>query len=302
MACINLVLLSMMLLAELFSGSPTAAYAGNILCVPMVGEGSHYTVINTIAKEMVNRGHNITMLVASHYKEKLSRENGNDRFHFESFKPFTSQEYLHEVLKNMTNAGLKGKYIEWVMEMAGGEYDKNGLLECKTMLADKDLMSRVRNVKFDLAIVDHSYLCPVVQYLRKEIGLPFVAISPVLALPSAFCIGNRWPFNPSYMPEFASGYTDHMTSFSERLYNTGWTLFFTGLVSLFHNVYDELRTDFDIADTTNFYDDAEMFLINSHFSLDYPKPTLPNTVMVGGLTAKPMQTLNKVSIAKIVSI
>ena len=100
------------------------------------------------------------------------------------------------------------------------------------------------------------------------------------------------------MPEILSAF-DHVMSFQERLINTRWSFSFTVLMKMFGNSYDDLRHDFSIADVTAFYDDAELFLINSHFSLDFPKPTLPNTVMVGGLTTGPGKLLHKVSSFKV---
>ena len=84
----------------------TVTKADNVLLVPLFGQGSHYFAMNTIATEMVNRGHNITMLVSSHYKENLSSLHGKERFHSEVFTPFISQESLNELLKNI-KCGLK---------------------------------------------------------------------------------------------------------------------------------------------------------------------------------------------------
>ena len=270
-----------------------AAFAGNILAVPAVGEGSHYDVMNSIAAEMANRGHNITMLVATHYTEKLSTLHGGERFHFETFTPVIPREYLVESLKNMTNAGLKGKFFEWLIATLGSDFEKQQVLECRNLLENEDLMSTIRNAKFDLALFDTSNMCPVVQYLRKEVRIPFVAVSAILNTFSGISFANRWPFNPAYMPDLTTGF-DHVMSFQERLTNAALTLFFSGLLSLSANAYDELRSDFGIADTTQFYEDAELFLVNGNFALEFPKPSLPNTVMVGGLTTKPAQSLNTV--------
>ena len=278
---------------------PTVSRAANILFVPMFGEGSHYTTMKNIALEMVNRGHNITMLVPSYYKEiyKSSSPHGEEleRYHFEVFTPFNSQESLHELLRNITSAGLRSKYAEWIINhYIGSDFANNHMLECRGILGDKDLMSRLRNSKFDLAMEDMNHLCPIVQYLRKNMGIPYVAMSFLLTVPASASLANRWPFNPSYMPEMMSA-SDHVMSFQERLINTGWTLFFMNMLTMLNKAFIKLRHDFGITDTTPFYDDAELFLINSHFSLDFPKPTLPNTVMVGGLSAGPGQLLDSVS-------
>ena len=272
----------------------TSALAGNILFVPLTGEGSHVNVMNAMATEMVVRGHNITMLVSSHYKETLSSVHGNERYHFEVFKPSISLESRREYLKNMTNAGLKGKYTEWLIKMFRSDHVRSKSIEYRMMLSDKDLMSRLRDSNFDLAVADISHLCPTVQYLRKHMGIPFVATSCTLTISGGKSLGNRLPFNPSYIPEALTAF-DHVMSFQERLINTGWALFITGVRICFSNSFEELRHEFDIADTTHYYDDAELFLINSHFSLDFPKPTLPSTIMVGGLTTGPSQTLDTVS-------
>ena len=271
----------------------TPAFAGNILFVPGIGEGSHYDVMNNIAAEMASRGHSITMLVASHYKEKLSTFQGGERYHFETFTPVIPREYLAESLRNMTNAGLKGKFFEWLMESLGSDFEKQQVLECRNIFEDKDLMSTIRKAKFDLAVVDTSSMCPVVQYLRKEMGIPFVAVSAILTTFSGTSFANRWPFNPAYMPELTTAF-DHVMSFQERFTNVALTIFFSGALSLSGNAYEGIRIDFGIADTTTFYDDAELFLVNGHFALEFPKPSLPNTVMVGGLTTKPEQSLNTV--------
>lgn len=278
----------------LFLTLASVAVAGNILFVPLVGEGSHYSTLHTIATEMANRGHNITMLVRSYYKEKLSSLHGKDRYHFESFTTLVSQETVREYLTNMTSAGSKGKYSEWVIKNIGSDHEKLKLLECRGIVGDKDLMSRIRNSNFDLAIQDRNNLCPIVQYLRKHIGLSYVAVSPLMTFPSSAYLANRWPFNPSYMPEVMSA-VDHVMSFRERLINLGWILLVTDLTNKYVDFYKRFRHDFDIADTTLFYEDAELFLINSHFSLDFPKPILPNMVMVGGLTTGPGQLLDTVS-------
>ena len=277
----------------LFLTIPTASMAGNILFVPLLGEGSHYVVMNSIATEMVTRGHNITMLVPSHYRD-IYKSSIQEHYHFEVFTPFISQKCLHELMKNITSAGLNGNYTEWMMTyFIGGDYENKQMLECQSLIGDTNLMSRLHNSKFDLAVED-MILCPTVQYLRKVMGIPYVVMSPLLTIPSSVSLANRWPLNPSYMPEMMSAFGHRMT-FQERLINTGWTLFFIGLMKMFSNPFEKLRHGFGIADTTPFYDDAELFLINSHFSLDFPKPTLPSTVMVGGLTTGPSKTLNTVS-------
>ena len=110
----------------------------------------------------------------------------------------------------MTNAGLENRYVAWLMEDLIPKYVPLQVKECQSILSDENLMTRLQNSEFDLTVTDVTFQCPIVQYLKKEIGIPFVGVSPVLlplASPSYFA--NRVPFNPSYMAEFSTAY-DHI--------------------------------------------------------------------------------------------
>ena len=47
--------------------------ASNILIFPLVGEGSHYSVMKTIAKNLLQRGHNVSMVVGDVFRDKLGK-------------------------------------------------------------------------------------------------------------------------------------------------------------------------------------------------------------------------------------
>ena len=54
--------------------------------------------------------------------------------------------------------------MEWTtQELIGSDYEKNQVLECRTLFDDDDLMTKLRNSNFDLAVEDMGHLCPVVQ-------------------------------------------------------------------------------------------------------------------------------------------
>ena len=185
---------------------------------PMVGEGSHYNVLISIAGKLQARGHSITMLVADFFKEPLSKSKNpvEQAIHFEFFKTRTTHAEHAETYTNMTNAGLKGRFTEWLMEVSSSEFVKNLVLECHDMIGNQQLMSRLQNSNFDLSVVDNGHNCPLVQYVRKKLNIPFVALSPIGTLSSSNLLANRVPFNPSYMPEFTTG-LDHVMTFSEHI-------------------------------------------------------------------------------------
>ena len=251
----------------------------NILLLPLSGEGSHYEVMANIGKELLHRGHTVTILIGGNYEDKA--KNSSEGFLYEFFKPVISEGFLHEHLKHMVDAGLQHRYILWLVKSLGSNYVHKIVQECHQTLTDTELMSRLRDSNFDLSVVDMSHKCPVVKYLRKDLEIPYVAVSAMLTIPSAACFGNRWPFNPSYMPEFTTGLPHKMT-LSQRFTNTATFIFFVIIFSCFGS--------------TPIYNDAELYLINTHFALGFARPLLPNTIPVGGLTTRPHQPLQAVGL------
>lgn len=250
-----------------------------------------------IATELANRGHNITMVVQDRY-EDLHRVTGDDpgrdgkRFNFEFHKSNFTQVEFKYLLQNMTDAGLRGKFMEYMMELMSSDHTEKMASECDNLIGDEELMSRLRNSNFDVMLQDASDQCPLVQFL----GGPYVVLLPLLNTASPLWWENRMPFNPSYMPEFTSELNDRM-SFVERLKNTGGMIFFAMFMKAMTGPYEVLRTRYDrLADASFVHADAELWLINTHFVLDFPRPLLPNTVTIGGLSAEEAAPLNRVSV------
>ena len=281
----------------LFAATVSCVIGGNILIRPGLGSGSHYLVSKIIATELANRGHNITMVVQDRY-EDLHRVTGDDpgrdgkRFNFEFHKSNFTQVEFKYLLQNMTDAGLRGKFMEYMMELMSSDHTEKMASECDNLIGDEELMSRLRNSNFDVMLQDASDQCPLVQFL----GGPYVVLLPLLNTASPLWWENRMPFNPSYMPEFTSELNDRM-SFVERLKNTGGMIFFAMFMKAMTGPYEVLRTRYDrLADASFVHADAELWLINTHFVLDFPRPLLPNTVTIGGLSAEEAAPLNRVSV------
>ena len=129
--------------------------------------------------------------------------------------------------------------------------------ECRDILGDKELVSKLLNSNFALLVVDNDQKCPFVQYLRNKSGVPIASVSALPYLASANLFSIRSPFNPSYMPEHASG-LDHDMSFYERLRNVATSITYCFLFTLQYNVYYQVRVDFGIPETTPYYSDADI--------------------------------------------
>ncbi len=270
----------------------TSVSGSNVLFYPALGHGSHYFVFKRISKELVTRGHNVTFLVDNRFEESVKADGVNEGFNVEIFQsPITYYE-LKELLENVTSASLKGKYIEFLMEMQKTNFTRKQIDECSNMLGDERLESRIKESKFDLALTDPSSLCPFVQYVK----LPYVIISPAEFQTSIMSLENRIPFNPSYMPECTTA-LDHRMTFTERLKNTAYSVFFSWVLVAMGNPYQEVIEKYNLGGSTFqvLLTGAEMWLTNIDFVLNFPKAVPPNMALVGGLTTRPKDTLSTVS-------
>ncbi|XP_072024752.1 UDP-glucuronosyltransferase 2B14-like isoform X2 [Amphiura filiformis] len=264
----------------------TNAYCGNILFVPLAGHGSHYHVMLNTAEELLHRGHNITMLVADRHENQIvsSKNPTEAAIHFIYFPSlFTMDEYIG-LMTNLTTAGLRGRYVDLMKEIF--TYIEKHNEECsKSVISNPEIISTLRDSNFDLSISDLTG-CIIYQYLHKNMGIPYVTLSAVLTVPHLTLFKNRMPINPAFMPEASSG-LDHVMSFPERVKNVAMSLLILVVFNVRPHPYEEVSQ----LGLKIFFQDAELVLINTNFVLDFPRPVLPNTKAVGGLTAGPGRSL-----------
>ncbi len=271
----------------------------NILVVPLVGEGSHYSVMLEISKELLlNRGHNVSMLVSDLFHDKLTSSN-KARVHTINYIFFPAElnsAQYKEIFTNMTMAALRGKYVEWFIQTV---QKNDSVLQRQyglwhDLLTNQEVLSTLREANFELSLADFNGNCAISQYLRKTLDIPYIALSAVLVIPFSACIDNRMPFNPAYVPEFTSG-LDHAMTFPQRLKNLGTSFLFMVMNKIITVELAEKRINLGLSETSMHCSDADLQFINTNFVLDFPRPILPNTKAVGGLTTKPERPLAMVS-------
>lgn len=149
--------------------------------------------------------------------------------------------------------------------------------------------------KFDLIIVELFNTDCMLGFVHK-FRVPFVAIGTSVMMPwGNERFGN--PDNPSYIPHHFLAHTDRM-SFSERIANTAYQ---TSVKWAYHFLMDmptqriarryfgdSLPPLADIARNTS------LLLLNTHFSMNQPRPLVPQIVEVGGLHLSPPAPLPEV--------
>ena len=159
----------------------------------------------------------------------------------------------------------------------------------RQILDDESLLQRLSDARYDLVLTDPAIATGVV--LAKYLKLPLVLnVRWITSGDGQFAIA---PSPLSYIPVPGSGLTDKM-SFTERTQN----MLFHSLIVFQERFmvgpsYDAICDKYiqGGCDIISLLQEADIWLFRSDFVFDFPRPTMPNVVYIGGFQCKPAQPL-----------
>ena len=233
---------------------------------------SHVAEISAIGRELQANGHDVHILLPESYPDL---EQTKAEFGFSAIQYSVKERDIYWI-----PASDKGD-DDWI-DVAQKSYpidefrtNIDGFIQfCTNPLEDGDLAERLRQLRFDLALVDAFVGSRCYWILAHRVGLPYVSLTTQYE-PWLW----RVPALPSFVPfPLAAGaYTERMT-FSERLWNA-WTLLDWTVwtrVEYAENSFVERylpgQTYWTLAAK------SLVWLIDTDTVIDYPRPTMPNEV------------------------
>lgn len=157
------------------------------------------------------------------------------------------------------------------------------------MFDNQKLMKSLMDAKYDLVLTDPAMGTGVV--LAKYLKLPLVLnVRWITGGDGQFALA---PSPLSYIPVPGSGLTDKM-NFFQRVKN----MFFYGIQLLqmkyfIEPSYDGICEKYfeDGCDIISLIQEADIWLFRSDFVFDFPRPTMPNVIYMGGFQCKSAQPL-----------
>ncbi|XP_072013807.1 UDP-glucuronosyltransferase 2B17-like isoform X2 [Amphiura filiformis] len=269
------------------------SFAYNFLILGTEGTGSHYYVATVIAKELANRGNNVTLLVSDMYPDVVAavHDDNTRRYDVVFYKSLLTADEGQGILQQMIEAALAGDMVSMIK--VGSLLESAVFKQCKSILVDNAVIDQLRKEKFDFIIGDLWYIC--VGLVAQLLHTPFALLTPTAVSMSMQSQINVCPTNPAYIPDLISGFDTKM-NFMERVLNTVILTLNSMQYRRALPRYDKLKTDFNIKPERSTYEtlsEAELFFVNTNFALDFPRPLMPHVVSVGGLTTKPSLPLNE---------
>ncbi|XP_013393118.1 UDP-glucuronosyltransferase 2C1-like [Lingula anatina] len=158
------------------------------------------------------------------------------------------------------------------------------------MLKDVDLNKKLKELKIDMAIIQNAFLFfPTAYLLPIKHNIPYITGSGMALRESGA------QQLPSIFPNPLSTYSDNM-NFWQRTVN--FLLYLPYIHISSHTIpYDFHVDSLEGIPKKSYHQiiaDSELFIVTGkHPALDFPQLTLPNTIFVGGMSAKPGKPLPK---------
>ncbi|XP_072102783.1 UDP-glucuronosyltransferase 2A2-like [Mobula birostris] len=288
----SLLGLAGLLLAVLIPGVACA----NILVVPV--DGSHWINMRLLLQDLHARGHSLTVLHSS--SSLFIREEPT------LYRSITVP--AAEKLGIMEDRQMFSRLLVETLEVFRNGYTPLAFLQnnrnlrrivseshkavrgfITQLFEDQQLMAKIKGAGFQLVITDPLY--PTGAMVAWHLGLPLVNNARFVT--NGDCHQLLAPSPISYVPVVGSRLTDSMT-FSQRLTNTIQYFIATTLMGrLVESGYEEMCQHY-LGPSTSLRKvvlAADVWLMRVDFVLDFPRPTLPNMVYVGGFQCKPAQPL-----------
>ena len=286
--------LPLLLAAALWHLQPTQG--GNILVYPL--DGSHWLNMNILLKELHQRGHAITVVRSS-----SSWYISEDAPHYTSVTvpistacnfedPKFMASFLKRNLELWTTQRSVFTFIALQQEMISlldGVHRASAHM-ARRILEDQELVGRLKASNYDMMLTDPGFSGGLV--VGKYLGLPLVLnVRWIHNGEGHFAIA---PSPLSYVPTLGSLVTDRM-SFVDKLKNAlhyGISQYIDRVTVGPH--YRSLCGDFLGPGVTvnSLLQEADLWLMRVDFVFEFPRPTMPNVVYVGGFQCKPSDPLS----------
>ncbi|KAI1889519.1 hypothetical protein AGOR_G00163710 [Albula goreensis] len=282
------ILWSMALLLSIGS----LCHGGKVLVFPL--EGSHWVNMEVLIKAIHARGHMLTVVRTDkswYIKEKSP-------YYTSITVPATKgfdEEFVKEGLKVLIDLE-RGKssmlnFFKMQLKIFSKMSEAHAMMvEAATnMITDQKLMKTIKESQYDMILTDPAWGTGIL--LAHHLQLPLVYnVRWITSGEGHFAIA---PSPISYIPMMGSGLSDKMT-FRERVKNM---LFY--ILALYNDrfvikpSYQAFCDKFYYpkVDFNDLVQAADLWLNRVDFVFEFPRPTMPNVVYMGGFQCKPAKPL-----------
>ncbi|XP_037614274.1 UDP-glucuronosyltransferase 2A1-like [Sebastes umbrosus] len=267
-------------------------HGGKILIIPL--EGSHWVNMDIMIQALDSQGHSVDVV-----RTDKSWYIQDDSPHYKAITVPVTEAFNHDfikpILKNIIDIE-RGESSFWSFaslqaEMFSAMFDIHRIM-CKmatNMFKDKDLMDRLKESNYDLVLTDPAWGAGIL--LAHALKLPLVYNARWITSGEGHMALAPTPI--SYIPMTGSGLTDKMT-FTERVKNLIFSLIWHAQDEFLIRPQYQAVCDHFFSPEIRYSDllqGADLWLMRVDFVFEFPRPTMPNVVYIGGFQCKPAKPL-----------
>ncbi|NXG50087.1 UD11 glucuronosyltransferase, partial [Psilopogon haemacephalus] len=262
----------------------TFSEGGKLLIVPI--DGSHWLSMRPVVEQLTQRGHELVVVAP----ETNLRIDSSVHYTMKTYSVSYTRDYVEAEFKKLGYRSFAPQpFLEKISAMAN--ITAMFLDSCKRLLSNKELIEYLEERKFDAIFMDPFFPCG--QIVAEHLSLPSVYL--VRGLPcgldfhAALC-----PNPPSYIPRIFTRYTDRM-AFLQRVGNLIASLSSSLACSFLYSPYDHLIKEFLQQEATvlELFSHASIWLMKYDFVFEYPRPLMPNMILIGGISCTQEKALSQ---------
>ncbi|XP_055070847.2 UDP-glucuronosyltransferase 1A5 isoform X6 [Misgurnus anguillicaudatus] len=264
--------------------------AGKLLVIP--SDGSHWLGMKPIVEDLGRRGNEVVVVIPD---ASLSMGPSDHTTTLSYTVPYTKAELSEQLEGNLTtilNIELSSHLSKFLWFFHQIRFLQKFIVRnAEDLLFDDNLMKKLQDYNFDAILTDPFE--PVGVIVGEYLSIP--AIYMQINLPCGIdTLASQCPSPPSYVPQRNTHFSDHM-NFGQRCVNLVRSLLQHTACKVLHANADEIATRLlrRKASVMEIMSRAALWFMRFDFAFEFPRPVMPNMIMIGGMAAKKPKPLSQ---------
>ncbi|XP_067299698.1 UDP-glucuronosyltransferase 1A5-like isoform X3 [Pseudorasbora parva] len=278
---------SVLLLSLFCLGS---AEAGKLLVIP--SDGSHWTGMRPLVEELGRRGNQVVVVIAEASLSKGPSQHTTTLTYPVPYTKTELQAHVNAGITTLTSLDVSTDLARFqnfinTMDMLSVLTTRNA----EGLLFNKDLMKKLQDYNFDAILTDpFEPVGPIVGY--------YLSIPAIYIQTSHPCgvdaLASQCPVPASYVPQGFTHFTDHMNLWQRSVNLVRALLQPTACRRMFNHA-DEIASRVLQRKTSmvEIMSRATLWFVQSDFTFEFPRPLMPNMIIIGGMDSKKAKPLSQ---------
>ncbi|KAK7153938.1 hypothetical protein R3I94_007333 [Phoxinus phoxinus] len=278
-----------MLLSLFFLGSTEA---GKLLVIP--SDGSHWLGMKPIVEELGRRGNQVVVVIPEASLSMGPSQNTTTLTYLVNYTKDELETDLADQLNTVLSIDISTDLAKFQVFIISLDILQSFIVRnAEGLLFNKDLMNELQDYSFDAILTDPFE--PIGAIAGEYLSIP--AIYMQINHPCGVdALASQCPVPASYVPQSLTHFTDRMNLW-QRSVNLVRTLLQPMACRHLFTRADEIasRVLQRKASMVEIMSRAALWFMRFDFAFEFPRPLMPNMILIGGMATKKPKPLSQVS-------